>query len=95
MHNSFPRLRQGLRWSLLHRVLAELSHHSKTLGHLIKGTEVLLVEEGQVKEKALRKTNLTEHDLMEALRSNGSTMSIESVKAAYLERSGDVSVISR
>ena len=91
----FPTLAAGTALVLLHWLLAELSHHSKRLGHLIKGTEVLLVEEGHIQKDALRKTNLTEHDLMESLRSNGGTMNLEDVKAAYLERSGNVSVISR
>jgi uncharacterized membrane protein YcaP (DUF421 family) len=90
-----PTLAAGTALVLLHWLLAELSHHSKTLGHLIKGTEVLLVEDGRIKQEALKKTNMTEHDLMVSLRSNGGTTDLQSVKAAYLERSGELSVITR
>lgn len=91
----FPTLAAATALVLLHWLLAEFSQHSKTLGHLIKGTEVLLVDNGAIQQEALNKTNMTEHDLMEALRSNGGTMELENVKAAYLERSGEVSVVSR
>ena len=91
----FPTLAAGTALVLLHWLLAELANYSRTLGHLIKGTEVLLVQGGKIQQEALRKTNMTEHDLMEALRSNGGTTNLESVKAAYLERSGNVSVVSQ
>lgn len=91
----FPTLAAATALVLLHWLLAEIAQHSKTFGHLIKGTEVLLVEDGEIRKDALRKTNLTEHDLKEALRANGGTLDVEQVKAAYLERSGEVSVISR
>ncbi len=62
---------------------------------LIKGAEVRLVEDGKIREDDLKKSALTEEDLMECLRLNGGTTNLEDVKAAYLERSGDVSVVSR
>lgn len=91
----FPTLAAATALVLLHWMLAELSQRYKHFGHLIKGTEVLIVKEGKIQQDALKKTNLTEHDLMESLRSDGSTTEVEDVKAAYLERSGDVSVIKR
>ena len=80
---------------LLHRLLVELAQRNPTLALLIKGAEVRLVEDGKILETGLKKTALTEKDLMECLRLNGGTMTVEDVKAAYLERSGDVSVVSR
>lgn len=91
----FPTIAAATVLVLLHWLLAALSQHSRHLGHLIKGTEVLIVKDGKIQEAALKKTNMTEHDLMESLRSTGSTTDVENVKAAYLERSGNVSVIKR
>lgn len=88
-----PTLAAATALVFLHGILATIAQHSKTFGHLIKGTEVLIIKEGKIQETALRSVNLTEHDLLESLRISGSTADVESVKAAYLERSGDVSVI--
>jgi uncharacterized membrane protein YcaP (DUF421 family) len=79
----------------LHYVMARLSRYSSRFGHLVKGTELLLIKDGQVDQQALKKSNMTEHDLYEALRSSGSTNKLEDIHAAYLERSGEVSVITK
>ena len=90
-----PTLAAATALVLLHWLLAELSLRSKTLGHMIKGTEVVLVRDGKIDEDGMRRTATTPHDLMESLRSNGSTEDVQNVKVAYLERNGKVSVISR
>ncbi len=90
-----PTLAAATALVLLHWILAELSQRLPGFGHLVKGTEVRLVDDGQVLPEALNRTNLTEHDLMEALRTGGGTMTLEKVKAAYLERSGEISVVTR
>jgi len=41
----------------------------------------------------MRKSNLSDHDLMEMLRLNGNTADPRDVAAAYLERNGEISVI--
>ena len=91
----FPTLAVTAVLVVLHRLLGRLAQHSQAIASLIKGSEVRLVEDGQIREEDLKKANLTVHDLMECLRLNGGTMNVEDVKAAYLERSGDVSVVSR
>ena len=78
---------------LLHWLLAEAARRSRRFGRMIKGSEVKLIEDGRVLEDAMAKTNITPNDLLEALRLRAGIASIEDVEAAYLERSGDVSVI--
>lgn len=80
---------------VMHWLFASIAQRSRTFGHFIKGTEVQIVSDGEIQEAALKRTNLTEHDLFESLRSNGSTDDVGQVKAAYLERSGNVSVIKK
>lgn len=89
-----PTLAAATALVLLHWFLAELANYSSTLGHFIKGTEVLLVKDGKVCDRALRKTNITEHDLQEALRMKGDVR-VENIKEAFLERSGQISVVRR
>ncbi len=90
-----PTLAAATALVLLHWLFATIALHNKTFSQLIKGDDLLLVEDGRIKEEALRRANLTESDLKEALRANGGTCDVERVKAAYLERSGEISVISR
>ena len=78
----------------LHRLVTELTRRNEALGRIVKGSEVLLIKDGQIQHDSLRKTSLTESDLMESLRLHGN-VSVDRVKAAYLERSGAVSVVSR
>src|SRR6056297_2175302 len=89
-----PTLVAGTVLVVLHWLLAKLATRNRHLGHLIKGTEVLLIKDGQIQQDGLTKTNITEHDLLESLRSEGSVAEIEQVKRAYLERNGKVSVIT-
>ncbi|QNF33546.1 DUF421 domain-containing protein [Adhaeribacter swui] len=79
----------------LHWVLALVAQKHHRFGILIKGQKILLVKDGQVQEKNMRKQKITIHDLHEMLRLNGKTTKIEEVQEAYLERSGNVSVIIR
>ncbi len=90
-----PTLAAGTALVALHWLLGKLAQFSPPLGHLMKGHEVPLIRDGKICERELRRSNMTEHDLKEALRINGGTGNTEEVKAAYLERSGDVSVVSR
>ena len=80
---------------LLHRLLAVIAFHSHTFGQLIKGTDDLLIQDGQVMEEKMRRNKLTRRDLLEELRLNGKVSSPEEVKEAHYERSGDISVVKK
>ncbi len=88
----FPTMATAGALVALHWILAELARRSNTFGSVVKGTEILIVKEGQLQREAMRKINLTEKDVMEAIRSNGGTPDLHRVKMAYQERNGDVSV---
>jgi uncharacterized membrane protein YcaP (DUF421 family) len=79
---------------LLHYLLATIALRSETLGRLVKGGETQLIRDGGVDRAALHRSRLTDHDLVEALRLNGAAGPGE-VEAAFLERSGQISVVKR
>jgi len=89
----FSTLGAGFVLVWLHRIVAYLACVSHSFGNLVKGHCVQIVREGKVIEPAMHKHNLTEHDLEEEMRMNGSVEELVKVKAAYLERSGKISVI--
>ena len=91
----FPTLVAGLVLVLLHWVFAAIAFRSEGFGKLVKGHSRLLVSDGEIRWDAMRKSHVTTHDLEEALRREGEEPDVKRVKAAHLERNGDISVIMR
>jgi uncharacterized membrane protein YcaP (DUF421 family) len=79
----------------IHFVFARLSFRSDWFGTLVKGHSRVLVTDGEIDWDEMRKGNISEKDLLSALRENGHVGSPSDVKEARLERSGNISVISR
>jgi uncharacterized membrane protein YcaP (DUF421 family) len=79
---------------LLHRLIALLAVRYRWFGRLVKGTDSLIITDGQIQEDVLRKHHLSHDDLMEDLRLDSVT-SPSKVKEARLERSGDISIIKK
>ena len=55
----------------------------------------MLVRDGEIQWDAMRQGHISEKDLVEALRTNGKLTDAHNVQLAYLERSGDISIIPR
>jgi uncharacterized membrane protein YcaP (DUF421 family) len=90
----WPTIVAALTLVLLHKGLAILAFHTNVgLGNLIKGKPSLLVKNGELQWEEMQNNSVTKNDILEALRSAGHTPEIENIKYAYLERSGDISVI--
>lgn len=80
---------------LLHRLLAWATYKSHWLGKLFKGEAILLIEEGKPVEVNLKKTHTTKEDIEEAQRLRMLKEGEGHIQKAYLERSGEISVIKR
>ena len=78
---------------LLHRLVAWVTFKSKRAGALIKGGNILLMRAGEKQQKNLAATHITEEDIMEVLRHDLNTTSLDEIKEVYLERSGNISII--
>ena len=87
-----PTLVGGVVLVLVHRLFAILAFHSPAFGKLVKGTDEIVIENGHIRQDTLRKTHLSESDLLEDLRLKSHADPAE-VKCARVERSGDLSVI--
>ena len=77
---------------LMHFVFSGMALRWHCFGSLIKGNPRLIVRDGAIDERSLRKAHMTEHDLHEDLRSK-SVARLDQVAEARLERSGQMSVI--
>lgn len=51
------------------------------------------MKDGKKQSKNLKKVNITEEDILEALRHDVNLVSLANIKEVYLERSGDISII--
>ncbi|WP_233555636.1 DUF421 domain-containing protein [Pontibacter oryzae] len=89
----WPTIVAALTLVLLHKGLAALAYHTNIgVGNLIKGKARVLVKDGKLQREVMRSNSVTENDILEALRSAGHSPDISNIKAAYLERSGDISI---
>lgn len=89
----FASLGVGLVLVTLHYLFAVLSYNVEWFGEIVKGSGRTLVEDGTILWEAMRKSHISERDLMGAVRENGGVDKIEQVKLARMERSGNISVV--
>lgn len=80
---------------LVHRMLAFIAYHSHAFGILIKGSPEIIVENGDLLWPIMRRNHISKHDLDEDLRLDAKMDDVSKVKVARVERSGDISFISK
>jgi uncharacterized membrane protein YcaP (DUF421 family) len=90
-----PSIVAGTALVAMHWLLAFVTFRSPRLGNLVKGVPRVLIEDGERRQDTVRASHITEGDLLQALRSCIGTLDIDSVDRAYLERSGDITIIPR
>ena len=90
-----PTLGGGLVLVMLHRLLAYWSRRSHVFGILVKGRSEVIVRDGKLDDDVASRNCLSEHDILEDLRLNGSVADISDVAMAVFERNGHISVVPR
>lgn len=76
----------------LHGLLARLAWRWDKIGWVAKGIEIRLIDAGRIDRRAMRRSGITEQDLLEATRAKG-TEDLSRIDVAVLERSGRINVI--
>jgi len=89
----FPTLAASFVLMGIHWLFAALAFRLDRFGPFIKGRPRTLVENGEILWDAMRKSYITQNDLLEAARSEAKITELDKIKTACLERSGDISVI--
>jgi uncharacterized membrane protein YcaP (DUF421 family) len=79
---------------LLQVLTSFLSFRVPRLRAILEGEPIVLVEQGQIIERNMRRERLTADDLAEKARLNG-VGSLDDVRWAVLETNGDISFIKR
>jgi uncharacterized membrane protein YcaP (DUF421 family) len=88
-------LASGFGLVVVHRIVARLAYGSERFGTLLKGEARKLIDDGEIRWDTMRAADLGEADLMAALRRKAQLRSVADVEVAYLERTGDISVIPK
>lgn len=78
---------------LLHRGLAHACCYWHGFGRLVKGTPVIVVDQGRFERAAMQHKSVSQHDIEEDMRLSAKVEDVEEVQCARLERSGDLSFI--
>jgi uncharacterized membrane protein YcaP (DUF421 family) len=78
---------------LLNFIFKYLLYRSKKITSLMEGEPVILVSEGKVNDKNLRRLRITTNELLEAIREHG-VKGIHEVNLAILEVDGNISILS-
>ncbi len=78
---------------LLHNFISYISAQSDRSTELIKGKVRVFIEDGEINWRAIKKADLTEHDLIQALRLSTNTTDLSKVLECRMERNGDLSFI--
>lgn len=79
---------------LLYRALRYAAYPSDRLGKLLKGGPVELVRGGEIHWKQMRWHGIGRGDLEEGMRKSG-VRRLEEVEVGYLDRSGDITIVTR
>jgi|SRR5688572_31017184 len=89
-----PTLVAGAMLLLMHLALAASAFHVHWISAMVKGTRSPLIRDGKVLD-GVRRAQVSEDDLAEALRLKIQDEEVSKVAVAYMERSGEISVIPR
>ncbi len=91
----FGSLLAALAIMLLHRFISWITFKNKSIRKIIEGESILLMKDGIKISKNLSKSLITEEDILESARQSANLGNCNEVQEAYLERSGEISIIKK
>lgn len=80
---------------ILHEILARLSFISKRVGYIFKGCSRKLIDNGTIDWHRMRIETITEDDIIAICRKELKTDDLSQINTAYLERSGEITLIPK
>ena len=81
--------------ALLNLLIAIACYYSRTLEAFFKGRATLIVKDGKIIWKHMRKNFITKDELMEAVRRDIHSESLDDVKRAYCENDGQITIVKK
>ena len=89
----FATLGGGVILVIVHRLFALIAFHSHAFGVLIKGAPELIIDDGDLVLRTMRRNHISKHDVEEDMRLAAKTEDLKDIGKGYVERSGDISFI--
>jgi uncharacterized membrane protein YcaP (DUF421 family) len=78
---------------LMHKLFAWISLRSETFSKFTKSEPMLLYKNGKHFRENMKRCMITEKDLLEEVRIEGSVNSLDEIDSAYMECNGKISVV--
>jgi uncharacterized membrane protein YcaP (DUF421 family) len=91
----FPTITAAFVLSIIHRLIAWISFNNQQVGVLIKGKKVSLYKDGVYNLPNMKRTCLSKEDLLEDVRLEMNTSSLEGIEEIFMESSGQISIIKK
>ena len=79
----------------LHRFFAWIALYNDVFGSLIKGNAKIIYKDEKIIRNNMKRFFITDKDLIEEIRLQGSVESLDEIKSAYVERDGKISIIKK
>jgi uncharacterized membrane protein YcaP (DUF421 family) len=80
---------------VIHRLLALLAMRYIWIGKIVKGIHRSLYKDGQLQIKNMEMATISKDDIMEGVRMQINSATLENVKEVYIEKNGQVSVVKK
>jgi len=91
----FATLGGGVVLVVIHRLFAYLAFYSHGFGILVKGKPDVIVRDGKCDLTTMRRNHVSMHDLDEDMRLSVHIDDLSKIRVARVERSGDISFITK
>jgi uncharacterized membrane protein YcaP (DUF421 family) len=79
----------------IHKVLGWLAMKHAWIGKIVKGYRHSLYKNGEMNQKNMQKTSISKDDLMQGVRLEINSDSLEEVKQIFIEKTGQLSVLKQ
>jgi len=80
---------------IVHKILALLAMKYVWVGKIVKGIHRSLYKNGEMNTKNMKIAEISKDDLMEGVRLQINSNSLDDVEEAYIEKNGQVSIIEK
>lgn len=81
--------------ALVHRFLTWVSFGNRSIGNVIKGRLISLFKDGKENKIDMKRTLVSHDDMMEGVRLQINSDSLNNVHEIFIERNGEISVVKK
>ena len=85
----------GLVMVLFHRILGMMTLYNEWLEKMVKGENRVLFKDGKFIWKRMKRSAVSESDVMESVRLEANTTNVDEIEEARIENNGRISVIKK